>query len=458
MVIMGIRIHVDYAFMHFHDVELLQNNFWESIFYTHAFTPWINMVVGFMYLFPESLHTLLYQLFFYVMSISGLLMFNGLLNELKINHWVSLVIVCFFSLTPAYIYFEHFLSYTFPSMVLLLGVTYTLLVALKHDTFKHWLLFFSLGVVLCFVRTTFHYIWLIAVVLGVLLVQKKISKNVTLAFTIPTVVLSGWYLKNLILFGFFGASSWAGFNLSFTTTHRLDFDEKKELVKKEKLSDLVLVPIYSGIESYHEYVDLNEKTGVAVLDEVGKGQVGWSNYNHRGFVSLSKLRMNDNLEYIKLFPLRYVKTVLLGVRQYFGPTTRWHPHDELKSPHIPVRRKIEFWENLYNQVLHEIPIGKVGLYVFVIFIIIIELFRYLRHVLKSNVYMLKDVLLVFSIMNVSYVTVLSCLVTFGELARYRFMVEPMIWILVVSFFVDNYGTVRKFLVLTIQKIRLIMTS
>ncbi|MEQ9297181.1 MAG: hypothetical protein RIF33_01390 [Cyclobacteriaceae bacterium] len=442
MVLSGIRIHVDYAFMHFHDVELIQNRFWESVFYTHAFTPWINMVVGFVFLFPESSHMAIYQTLFYLMSISSLLIFYRLLIYFKIKDWVSVSTVIFFSLIPAYIYFEHFLSYTFPSMLLVLIVTYALLKTLEYDTFRSWLIFFSWCVLLCFVRTTFHYIWLIAIITGVLILQKQLSKKVLLAFALPATLLFGWCLKNFILFGFFGASSWAGFNLSFTTVNRLNLPEKEQLVKAEKLSPLALIPIYSGIESYQDYVDLEEKTGIAVLDETQKGQPGWNNYNHKGFIELSPLRMKDNLFYMKEFPLQYFRTVAVGVAQFFGPTSRWHPHDAAKSPHIPIREKIEGWEDLYNIALHTLPIRKVGLYMFFLAGFAFILFRYLRDLFKWKTFNRREKVFALSAMNVFYVTSLSCLVTIGELARYRFMIEPLIWLLFIVFITESYRKIK----------------
>lgn len=438
MVLSGFRIHIDYGYMHFHDIALLQNNFWETILYTHAFTPWINMVVGFVLLFPEPSHIFLYQTFFYLMSLAALLIFYKLLIQQGVKNWIGLLIVIFFSITPSYIYFEHFLSYTFPSMVLLLIVTNSLSIALKEDTFKKWLIFFSWCILLCFVRTTFHYIWLIAVIAGVFLVQKRITVRVLLAFLLPSTLLFGWYLKNLVLFGFFGASSWSGFNLSFTTTNWLDPATKKELVGKKQLSPIVLIPIYSGIESYSEYVNLDERTNIAVLDEKRKGTSDWANYNHKAFIELSATRMQDNLAYLNQFPFQYCKTVVVGVAQYFGPTTRWHPHDKLYSPHITLRQKVEVWEDSYNAAIHSLPIKKIGgLYLFFLILFSFILFRYILDILRWKSFCSKEKLVAFCAMNILYVTGLSCMVTFGELSRYRFMVEPLIWIIVTVFLMNQ---------------------
>ncbi|MFY0601913.1 MAG: hypothetical protein JXR03_19720 [Cyclobacteriaceae bacterium] len=266
--------------------------------------------------------------------------------------------------------------------------------------------------------------------------------KVILAFVFPTTVLFSWYMKNLIIFGFFGASSWAGFNLSFTTVNRLNSSEKEILVIEEKLSPLVLLPIYSGIESYHDHLDLNEKTTIAVLDEKGKGTEGWKNYNHKGFIKLSALRMKDNLTCMQLFPLEYCKTVILGVIQFFGPTTRWHPHDQLRSPHIPLRKKIEEWENFHNSILHSLPLKRVGFYLFFLMIFGVILFGYIVDIFKWKTFNLKEKMIAFCTLNIFYVTGLSCLVTFGELSRYRFMIEPLIWIMVLVFCIDNFKKIK----------------
>ncbi len=432
MVLSGFRILVDYDYMHFHDINLLQHNFWETIFYTHSFTPWINIFTGFVLQFPEYLHPFIYQVSFYGLSVTALLMFSKLLKRLDISDKLTLGVVIFFSLTPPYIYFEHFYIYTFPAMAILLVAAESLMQAIDKDTFRSWLLFFTWCVLLSFVRTTFHLVWLIAILGGVLLVQKKVNYKIIFAFLIPTAVLLLWYLKNLLLFGFFGISSWAGFNLSYITVRQLDDTQKTTLINEGIMSPLIKISVHNSVQAYSEYVDIEEKTGIEVLDAIKRSN-GQPNYNHKKFTELSKLKMKDNITYLKLYPKEYAFSVMKGFLKFFRPTSTWHPHDQTASPHLALRKKIGAWEKIYNTVFHSLPIKNVGLYTFFILLFIWLLITYVKAIFRGKLFSSSDKLIAFTLMNIFFVATLSCLVTSTELARYRFMIEPFIWILSVVY-------------------------
>ena len=440
MVLSGFRIHVDYEYMHFHDINLLQNNFWESIFYTHSFTPWINMFSGFVFLFPEYLHSFIYQASFYGLSITALLMFSKLLKRLHISDKLTLAVVIFFSLTPPYIYFEHFYIYTFPAMAILLISAESLMKAIDNDSFKSWLIFFVWCVLLSFVRTTFHMVWLIAVLGGVLLVQKKVNYKTIYAFLVPTSVLLLWYIKNLIIFGFFGISSWGGFNLSYITVRQLDNEEKTTLINDGIMSPIIKISVHNSVDAYGIYVDIKEKTGIEVLDAIERSN-GQPNYNHNKFAELSKLKMKDNISYLKLYPKEYVLSVMKGFLKFFRATSTWHPHDESASPHLALRSKIGTWENIYNSIFHSLPLKRIGLYSFFILLFAWLLIRYLAAIFRWKSFSNSEKLIAFMFMNVFFVSIFSCLIITSELARYRFMIEPFIWILSVVYISKGIKTI-----------------
>lgn len=447
-ILAGFRIHIDYSFMHFHDMDLLENNFWETVLHTHSFTPWINMLAGFVLKFPDFLHTAIYQLVFYAMSLGSLLIFSSLLGRLKIPKKLNVTLVVLFGVTPAYIYFEHFLGYTFPSMFLLLLIAYYFCKSFSEKTFASWLGFFSVCALLCFVRTTFHIIWFLALIPGIMLITRKYDRTIILAYVAPALILFLWYAKNLVIFGFFGASSWSGFNLAFSTINRLDMKEKTQLVQDGYFSELALIPLYSGIEVYADSSESSNKTGIEVLDSpnkqvyVGAKKTQSINYNNIGYIHISKLRMKDNLAYIRKFPIAYGSTVIHGIAQFYGPSTRWHPRDKDHSPHAEMRKNLGWWENMYNGFFHSLPVKIVGLYIFFMIILMLNFTKYFICLLKNENFGFHDKLVSFITMNVVYVTLLSCMVTYGELARYRFMIEPFIWLLMANFLYSFYSRTK----------------
>ena len=124
-----------------------------------------------------------------------------------------------------------------------------------------------------------------------------------------------------------------------------------------------------------------------------------------------------------------VDTVRQGYVDYFRPTTRWHPSDEKRSPHRANRAHLEPWENAYNAALHTFPFPPFGLYTLMLPLLFYALGLSLLRLWRARLDgCIQEKLIVVMIANALYVPVLSCLVTIGELERYRFMVEAFMWI------------------------------
>ncbi len=143
--------------------------------------------------------------------------------------------------------------------------------------------------------------------------------------------------------------------------------------------------------------------------------------------------MKDNVSYLKLYPKEYVLSVMKGFLQFFRPTSTWHPHDKSASPHLALRKKIGAWENVHNTIFHSLPIKRIGLYSFFILLFAWLLIRYLSAIFRWESFSNSEKLIAFMLMNVFFVSIFSCLIITSELSRYRFMIEPFIWILSVVY-------------------------
>lgn len=433
---------VNYDFMYFHSLDQLENNFWESFLYTHSLNPAMNVLAAFNLRLPDIFQIPFYVFIFLALSMLLLLSMGKILHKMNIKDNIIFYFLAFFSITPAFIYFETFLVYTLPSASLLMLICYQFYLGITEDTLKRWLIFFSCVTLLSFVRSSFHLIWVVSILIGVLIIDFKNVKNKLIGFVIPCSTLFLSYFKNYLLFGFFGASSWGGFNFHFTTTARLTVDEKMQLVEEDILSPLVKVPIYSSIEAYAGIVDVSEKKGIAILDDVMKNE-RIPNYNHWKFIELSEMKMKDNIACLNFFPIRYIKTVISGLVDYHRPSTRWHPHDETYSPHIPNRKIIGIWENIYNGIIH-FPFTKgAGIYLFMIPIVLYDMFRLSFKFLFQNMLSPEEKLLTFINWNIFFLMLVSCLITFGELERYRFITEGLIWVSVLMFLGQNISVLGK---------------
>jgi hypothetical protein len=426
--LLGVRFFASYDWQHFHDLDLLQSRLWETLLYTHAFTPFMNLLVGAVLKLAPSHQAAVYQGLFLA---AGWLLANCsayLLAALGVRRWVIVPVIALLMCTPAFVYFENFLHYEFlaATLLALAGVQFHL--ALTRDAARYWLVFFLNGALITYVRTSFHLVWLIALVVLALLSRRKQWRVILGSALLPILLVVALYAKNQALFGFFGTSSWFGFNLAIVTTERLAPAERAQWIAQGKLHPVSSVKLYLGPKAYARFIDLHAKHfGIPVLDRI-KRKNGQPNFNHWSYIEVSRLRMHGNRYYLSQRRADYLHTVALGWVDYFRPTTRWHPQDAQRSPHRANRAVLGPWEDLYNTLVHRAPIPRVGLYLPLGALFLYVLARTLLSAWKQrDRACVREPLIVFMAFNVLYVPALSCLVTIGELERYRFMVEAFMW-------------------------------
>jgi hypothetical protein len=88
------------------------------------------------------------------------------------------------------------------------------------------------------------------------------------------------------------------------------------------------------------------------------------------------------------------------------------------------------YERLYNEAVHSFPVGPVGLYAFLP-LAMAWAFRHAASLVRrpGGETLAGGALLFFCLAQIVFVVTASSLFTFGDTARYRFEIEPMIWLL-----------------------------
>lgn len=426
----GVRFGVSYRWQHLHDLDLLKERLWETLFYTHAFTPLLDLVVGVVLKISEQHSVAIYQGLYLALGFAFVNAMAYLLSALRFGRRAAFAAVAVFCGTPPFVYLESFLHYEFPTAALLAVAGVFLHRALATGRWPWFLLFFADCVLVACVRTSFHLVWVLACV-GLAALFFRRGWRVVLATALgPVLALVALYAKNLAIFGVFGLSSWVGFNLAIVTTQRLDAAERRAWVREGNINPVSDISLYSGPRVYAAAakIDLGRKWGVPVLDRLDRaGDI--PNYNHWSYLEVSKLRVKDNRYYLSRYPWRYLRTVKDGYVDYFRPTTRWHPQDETASPHLENRAVIGRFERAYNRFVHSRVLPPFGLYVpllaFLFYGTAVALGTVWRRRFEGC---LEEQLILFMAFCSFYVPLLSCLVTIGELERYRFMVEAFMWI------------------------------
>ncbi len=438
----GFPFSRSFSWMFLADPEELRTRLVESVLYFHAYPPGMNLLTGGFLKLSEGGFDVLARAFFAGCGLAMIWALYYLARAVGAGRALALSACAAFAVFPPTLFFENLYLYTYPVACLLTVAAALLCVALRKQSGWAWFSFFLSCALLGVLRSTFHLSWFV-LMLGLSLVAAphKNRRAILLAAGLPALLLLALYAKNYLLFDHFGATSAGGGNLTHVTVMRMPPEERRAWVERGKLSPIANISVYAPPRAYLPYFGSSESERWPKNSALDKPSIQAPNYNHWFFMKANELRSRDAMVYLKEHPTEYLRTVGEALQQFFGPSTRWHPTDRPRngaldakrarlSPHYPQRQLIGGYEQAVNTLLHRFPFSPVGVYVllpFVIGVAAISVGRARRAGDRA-----RAALLAFAIVQVLFVATVSSLFTIGESSRYRYQVEPLVWLLVIA--------------------------
>jgi hypothetical protein len=304
--------------------------------------------------------------------------------------------------------------------------------AVRRQSFWPWFGFFLTGAVIGVTRSTFHLVWFIAMMgLGACFVETHARRSMLRAACVPAALLLGLYAKNFVVFGVFEAYSSGPASYQIVTTWRLPPETRNTWIREGRLSPFAAVGPDAGPREFLPLFAVSENAKwPAQLNVLDRPSVNAPNFNHWFFLEANAGKRRDALYTVRERPLDYVATVGVGFRDMFSASTEWHPHDKTGlSPHNEHRRVLGRYERLYNRAVHSFPVAPFGVYVVLPLVMVGGLWQ-----LKSSLAASgrpangRAALLCFLLFNIAYVVAVSSMFTFRESSRYRYQIEPMMWL------------------------------
>lgn len=429
----GLRMYFSLGWMWSADPADLGDRFWHTIFYFHAMPPGMNSITAFCVkvggAHPEAVAHVLFEGF-------GLLLANALFalaRAMGLSVLVAAALALGFGLSPPALYFDHLYLYETPVTALLALVALGFVRAVRAPSFRRWLACFGCAAVVCFTRSTFHLVWLLLLVaLGTSLVPRARRTELLRAALAPCLLLVALYAKNLAVFGFFGAFSEGG-SLNLLTTRMLPPAETEAWIAEGKLSRYAAVDVFAGPRAYLPFFPSAENPRYPPeLSRLTKPTTGAADYNHWFFLDVMPVRRHDALVVMRERPLFYLQNAAVGLVEFFSATTHWSPGERYQrpTPHDEHRALLGRYENAYNAVLHGFPLAPVGLYVVVPLLLAGAVVRAwkLRGAADPDARALAAFLW-FALFQIAYVVATSTLFSALEEPRYRYQIEPLLWLL-----------------------------
>lgn len=394
----------------------------------------MNLFLGIVLnLFP-GYETNIFWFCYLLLGVTLMLSFYLLLKNLGVVTPLTVVFPAIFIISPGTILYENWLFYSYPVCTALTFSAFICLKFFKSPRLVYSLLFFfSLGLV-ALMWSFFHLIWLVACVVTLLALRPREWKRIVVGFTIPFILVLGWYVKNAILFGEFTASTWFGMNFSRITTCMLSLEERKQLNNTGVISVFSTLTAFGDLDQYKPYLKLVPLTGIPVLDQRRKAS-GFPNLNNIAYIHIFRQRAKDAFRVIALKPTTYLHGIIRAVLIFFTPADDYRYFGKNRTKIEPLARVFNaLFSGQFNRyinpglrvtkpILHHLQVlAHTGLFIIIgygcVFIAGILLLRSRHANFTSQT-------LIFIWVTLLYGLLVGTLTEVGENNRFRFVLDPL---------------------------------
>ncbi len=445
------------GYMQFIDDDLLRDRLFESVWYSHAHPPGLNLLVGGGFrLFGEQAPAF-FSLLFHGLGLMLAVALFALTLRLTGTRVAAYVATLLLVISPGFVLYENWLMYTFIEAVLLVASALALYRTLERGSTMWAVALFSILAVLVLTRGFFHLAWFALVVLYVVWAAPKRLQMLGAA-AVPLFVATLWYAKNYLYFGAFAASTMFGLGLSNIGTLTVSREDLAPLVEQGRVSPLALLSRYEDTAVLFSADEGAPPTGVPVLDEPRKSD-GTFNYNYRPIVEISRQYARDSFAVIRRYPASYVIGVIIANRLFFSPSSM----NEYFSPEN--RAAAEPFGRVLNPVFYgvgarptyiaqphfgfdrpsSLEVNTSGLQIALWALVFVFGWLRLRRLFFAQE--IKDrtacVVLGYLFFVMLYVYALGTLVELGENYRYRFVVEPFLVVATAVLATDGARRLKK---------------
>lgn len=429
----GVRFDFALDWMWLSDPADLRDRLAQTLYYFHAFPPGMNLLTGVLLKLGGAGAAGLALATFWTL---GLVIVNALFHLLRatgVPVLAAAAVALVFSLLPQSIYFEHLYLYEYPVAALLVVAAVLFHAAARQPSFWRWSAFFLACAVVGLTRSTFHLVWFGALVALAFMCAPPLTRaSVLRAACLPACLLLALYAKNFLVFGVFDAFTFGPVSQTLATVWHLPPDVRAAWIAQGRLSPMAGVDVYAGPRAYLPLVGASpSREWPSQLTALDRPSVHAPNYNHWIFLDVNRTRRADALHYVAARPWAYLSTAAAGLRDLFTASTQWHPLDAAgRSPHAHNRQVLGRYEALVNGVFHRFPIAPIGLYALLPAVMLWAGLR-ARALVRSPDPAARALgwLVAFCLFQIVYVAAASSLFTYRESARYRFQIEPAIWVL-----------------------------
>lgn len=417
---------------------LLKQNAIGSIWHLHSNPPFFNLYGALFFAFSPSsplqaMHTANMILGSLLSGMIFIVLF-AITRSSPFSFFAALIL----ALNPSLYLYEAFVLHTFLTAFLVTASVFIL----AMFSIRRQIIFLGLFVaainLIVLTRSLYHLIILApAAVLAVILADRQWKLGVLMSILISLVAV-GFYSKNLVQFGFFGASSWFGSNFWKSASSGYRSEELRRLASQGIIDPLAAeLPAFSLPSRYLDYgYGTTSRVGILSSDD----------YNNLVFVEISRVYLRSTVGIILHDPGSYVENVFRAFQLFSAPSSRFGYLERNAD-------RIRPFEAIYSQgllgqyFLEEQGIERYGSFLFLILPASI-LFYVASIILRARTsgsawirIVRAEPVLIFTAGIVAYTALASSLFGPVENDRFKFLIEPVFWAFLIGLIYRIYAAI-----------------
>jgi len=430
------------------DLDVLSSDPVRGVWYLHTQPPLYNALVGLIAWSPLPLEGTLFALYGACLLVVALGL-QDLLVRWTVPVGVATVAACVAVAWPPLLSTIRIASYEVPLAAMVVVLVNVLDRHLEQPTGRRLAGVIALGTALVLMRALFHPVWLAGLLVIVLLARPVSWRHVAAAVAVPAVLVGGLVVKNWVLVDSPSLSSWTGFNLQRGVLGPMPPDTVQEAIAAGAVSDLAAQRPWLELEAYEPWLDGCEPAhGHPALAARTKrvGSTEAANFNQECYVGLYSESRRNATTMIRREPAQYLadRLLALGISHSYvslgvaGPATNWFGEplpsvswmDRLFRAVVP-RTTVEVDTREWNIPLYgdsfrfELAWPVIALTVLVMArggVAAVRAWRQRRHLAER-----REIVWLVAGLTVAFVVVGGDLVELGENARFRAMLDPLLF-------------------------------
>jgi 4-amino-4-deoxy-L-arabinose transferase-like glycosyltransferase len=399
-------------------LDNLKNDLWHSLWFLHAQPPMFNLLGGIL------------AKLFYPHHLEALHLFNVLLGSL-LSGLVYLLAVHFTSRRTIAVVWAFLISQNLSLYLYEAFILYSLLTAFLVVLNLSCILWYqhtkSAAALYCFIGTLnlliltrgVYHIILIPVALGFVWLIAEKGRRAKIVFLCMVICLVSvfWYAKNYSLFGFFGASSWAGQSLWRIASFGYSEKELQVLSEVGLIDQMVTERTAFLRPSAYETFGFEKRSAIKVLSN--------NDFNNINIPEVSAMYGKNALRLIRYHPWTYIRSVIQAYLGYCLPSSSYDflalNFNKIGYPEKSFVYSLQFLETAILPVL--LPAA--------LLFYLAQIFSdCAQHQWDFSQTLQKDSVLFWCFFMILYSTVVTCMLEIGENNRFKFDVEQLIWLFI----------------------------